>query len=293
METNKDKIEGASYMYDEGTNKAWNELRSKIQVDEKDSSRILFTNSKSFFRVAATIVLFAALSIVGIILINSNKIIEKETFANEQTIEVLPDGTTVYLNTNSKIIFPKRFEKNKREITLKGEAFFEVTKDKNRPFIINVNEAQVEVLGTSFNILSNSSQKTVEVSVESGSVKFSSKLNNNNLILIKGETAILERNILNRKAISDINYMSWKTKLIDFRESPLDYVIKTINKTYASNIIIDNNLSSNLKLTAKFDQVPLDTIVESICLAFNFDYKKTGAKIHILNKQDTIEENSH
>ena len=84
METNKDKIEGASYMYDEGTNKAWNELRSKIQVDEKDSSRILFTNSKSFFRVAATIVLFAALSIVGIILINSNKIIEKETFANEQ-----------------------------------------------------------------------------------------------------------------------------------------------------------------------------------------------------------------
>ncbi len=293
METNKDKIEGASYMYDEGTNKAWNELRSKIQVDEKDSSRILFTNSKSFFRVAATIVLFAALSIVGIILINSNKIIEKETFANEQTIEVLPDGTTVYLNTNSKIIFPKRFEKNKREITLKGEAFFEVTKDKNRPFIINVNEAQVEVLGTSFNILSNSSRKTVEVSVESGSVKFSSKLNNNNLILIKGETAILERNILNRKAISDINYMSWKTKLIDFRESPLDYVIKTINKTYASNIIIDNNLSSNLKLTAKFDQVPLDTIVESICLAFNFDYKKTGAKIHILNKQDTIEENSH
>ncbi len=293
METNKDKIEGASYMYDEGTNKAWNELRSKIQVDEKDSSRILFTNSKSFFRVAATIVLFAALSIVGIILINSNKIIEKETFANEQTIEVLPDGTTVYLNTNSKIIFPKRFEKNKREITLKGEAFFEVTKDKNRPFIINVNEAQVEVLGTSFNILSNSSQKTVEVSVESGSVKFSSKLNNNNLILIKGETAILERNILNRKAISDINYMSWKTKLIDFRESPLDYVITTINKTYASNIIIDNNLSSNLKLTAKFDQVPLDTIVESICLAFNFDYKKTGNKIHILNKQDPIEEDSH
>ena len=84
---------------------------------------------------------------------------KKKPLPMNKTIEVLPDGTTVYLNTNSKIIFPKRFEKNKREITLKGEAFFEVTKDKNRPFIINVNEAQVEVLGTSFNILSNSSQK--------------------------------------------------------------------------------------------------------------------------------------
>ena len=86
-----------------------------------------------------------------------------------------PDGSIVTLNRNSKLIFPKHFTKNVREVTITGEAFFDVKPNTSKPFIINAGNVQVKVLGTSFNVCAYPGTETVEVVVESGKVQVTRK----------------------------------------------------------------------------------------------------------------------
>ena len=284
---NKDieSLDKTAYMFDKKTDQAWNKLHNDILTHERKRNRIHIIVRKPFFKIAASIILLVSISLFALTMLNQSKINKIQTQAFHST-EVLPDGTTVYLNAHSTIEFPNNFSSNSREVKLSGEAFFDVVKDAKRPFIITANDARIEVLGTSFNILANKKNKKVEVLVESGTVSLSSVNNHEKLILTKGQSGLFQNESLLRNEIIDLNYLSWKTNLIDFREAPLNYVVDILNKTYASNIIINDDISSNFKLNAKFDQAPLNTVLESICLAFNLEQKQMNGEIQIVNKTD-------
>ncbi len=79
-------------------------------------------------------------------------LIEKVSLPGQKITTILPDGTHVKLNADSKIIVPSRFSGDRREVTLIGEAFFDVARDESKPFLINTENMKVEVLGTSFNV---------------------------------------------------------------------------------------------------------------------------------------------
>jgi ferric-dicitrate binding protein FerR (iron transport regulator) len=191
---------------------------------------------------------------------------------------ILPDGSVVALNSNSKLVFPKQFRSETREITIEGEAFFDVTPNIEKPFIINAGNAKVKVLGTSFNVSAYPENETVEVVVKTGKVQVTRKnvgelSASNQVFLTPGEkgTLVNKNNFLEKKENADPNYLAWKTHDFIFDEVPLNEVFKCLEKTYHVNIDVLQPELNDLKLKAQFDKKPIDFIMNVVSLTFNLD----------------------
>ncbi len=161
-----------------------------------------------------------------------------------------------------------------------GEAFFDIAKNPNKAFIINAKDAEVKVLGTSFNI--NAATNKVEVLVKTGKVQFSSvNKPGNKLILIPGDFASLKESNLEKIVSRDDNYLSWKTRQMIFRDTKLQEVAKVLNRTYQVQIRFQEADIKNLPLNTTWDHEPLDDILTYMCRPFNLVYEKKGNQILI------------
>lgn len=188
-----------------------------------------------------------------------------EIFALQQNQEVaLDDGTLVYLNKDAKLIFPDKFATNKREVSLEGEAFFDVAKDATRPFVIHTQHTDVEVLGTSFNVDTN--QEATEVSVTTGKVKVQSIFNEKSVILLPEQSARANTQDVVSYQTEDINYLAWKTGEFHFEEMPLNLVVESLNKYYDNKVVLKDQ-SSNCHFTSTFKNTELKEIIEIIQLS--------------------------
>ncbi len=199
---------------------------------------------------------------------------------NEYT---LPDGSVVALNSNSKLVFPKQFKGDTREVTIEGEAFFDVKPNPEKPFIINAGKAQIKVVGTSFNVSAYPETETLEVVVKTGKVQVISKNKDefspvNQVYLTPGEKGILlnSSNIPEKIENTDPNYLAWKTHDFIFDEMPLTEVFKCLEKTYHVNIEVSVPELNELKLNAQFDKKPIDFILNVVSLTFNLDLLVDG-----------------
>ena len=198
---------------------------------------------------------------------------------NQVIIEyTLPDGSVVALNSNSKLVFPKQFKGETREVTIEGEAFFEVTPNPEKPFIINAGNAQVKVVGTSFNVSAYPENETVEVIVKTGKVQITSKNADEistakHVYLTPGEKGTLsnKNSVVDKSENSNPNYLAWKTHDFIFDEVPLNEVFKCLEKTYHVNIEVSEPKLNDLKLNAQFDKKPIDFILNVVSLTFNLD----------------------
>ncbi len=257
---------------------AWNKVKSKITA-RKETKIIEFTPKKQIFftpiRIAAAITLLMA----GILAIFLNK---KETEivslkTTNQTLEkTLPDGSVVFLNTNTNLSYPTDFEGDTREITLSGEAFFKVQRDENKPFIIHANGSDIRVLGTSFNVQAYT--KNVKVSVESGKVEF--KHEKKQTLLVKGEEAQFEadKDTIRKVAILDKNTYAYKTKTFVFEDSSLEHVIKVLSENYHTKIILRNNSIKTCRLTTTFTNETLPNALNVIAETLNLKVTPEGEK---------------
>ena len=189
----------------------------------------------------------------------------------------LIDGTIVTLNRNSSIAYEKKLSGNTRNVTLKGEAFFNVAPDKNKPFIISVNDVTIKVLGTSFNV--KNINGNTEVIVETGIVEVTHK---SVKIDLKAKEKILvdttEDNL--KKESSDGNlYNYYRTKLFVCDNTPLWRLVATLNEAYDVRIVIDDPAITNLPLTTTFNEESLDKILSIVSATLNIKVKKQANKI--------------
>ena len=152
-----------------------------------------------------------------------------------QRVEVtLSDGTHIWLNARSEFSYPASFNGNTREVRLKGEAFFDVAKDRNKKFIVNTGRCEVEVLGTQFNVEAYNENEFSTALIQ-GSVKVS--LNNGKLTVTP---------------ITDFNPYSWKEGLITFKDINFKDLMKELEKNFGIRIIIDNHTLDNYACSGKF-----------------------------------------
>lgn len=173
----------------------------------------------------------------------------------------LPDGTTVWMAANSSLEYASNFEEQ-RDVNLnKGQAFFEVHRDENHPFVITTENGEIEVLGTAFNI-STLGDSTV-VTVEHGLVAFRNKIDE--IKLSKGESATSTSNGLSEKSNADENYLGWKTGVFNFEDERLDKVVRELNQHYDNQIEIKGKAKS-IRLTATFENLPLEEVIEIIVI---------------------------
>ena len=185
----------------------------------------------------------------------------------------LDDSTKVYLSANSSISYPKHFSKDTREVKLKGEAFFEVAKENERPFIVITDQQTVRVIGTSFNVRAFDDEPIIETTLVEGSVELSAK---GNTILIKpGEQVSIskETGALNIKD-TDINtFMSWKTGKYVFRDYPFEEILKVLEKGFDTDIQVKNDQLKKRLYTMRFDKgESLEKIIDLIRIEGKFNY---------------------
>ena len=200
--------------------------------------------------------------------------------ANVVRIDTLPDGSVVTLNKNSSITYPEKFKTDTRSVTLKGEAFFNVTPNKNKPFQIQVNDVSIKVVGTSFNVRSENG--STEVLVATGVVQV--QRGNKTVTLRPNEkTAIQPQDSVLVKTTETTHlYNYYQSNEFVCDNTPLWKLVAVLNKAYSAHIVIGKEELRNLPLTTTFPNESLDQILQVISLTFNIKVQRTSTAI-ILN----------
>lgn len=258
-------------------NEAWTRLQSRISNTKKDvveSKKIIGLNWRSVLKIAALIVVLLGGSLL-IYQQQSSRIISLDT-ANQVRTETLPDGSLVTLNKNAHFEYPKNFSGDTRKVLLVGEAFFNISPNKEKPFIIDANGVQVKVVGTSFNVKTNA-QKT-EVIVETGIVEVSK--NENSIRLKPQEKAIVNASgsALKQNA-SDRLYNYYRSNEFECINIPLWRVVEALNEAYGSQIVIDNPNIKDLRFRTNLINQSLDDNLLIIAETLDIQIEKNGNKI--------------
>lgn len=190
----------------------------------------------------------------------------------------LSDGSVVTLSRYSTLQYPEKFDGKTRNVILTGEGFFDVSKDKSHPFIVEASDVQIKVLGTQFNVQSYTNDNYIKTTLLEGSVAVSNSLNKNTEILKPNESAIFDKKSGELIKESDENAsdeISWKSGTLLFNNKPLFEIADDLSNYFNISIrIVDNNLKDH-KLTARFNQnESIDEILNLLQSVGNFSWKK-------------------
>ncbi|MCK3683460.1 FecR domain-containing protein [Maribellus sp. YY47] len=169
----------------------------------------------------------------------------------------LSDGTKVYLNSMTSLKYPVQFGSDKREVELVGEAYFEVTKNAGKPFVVNTKEMKVEVLGTSFNVNAYEDSKNTVTTLVEGKVKLSNTQDDENVqILNPNEQAVMD-NLSGKIALRNVdvsNYISWKDGQMVFYDMPLEEIMVLLTRWYSAKVFYMNPEVKDLRFSGSLDK---------------------------------------
>lgn len=194
----------------------------------------------------------------------------------------LPDGSVVYLNSESSIKFMDNFAEN-RTIYLDGEAFFEVAENKTYPFEVITDNLITTALGTSFNIKAYENSKKIEVSLASGKVKISESTNNSQIEINPGQgiSYLTKKGELEIQNVNIETILNWKDGILQFEKLPLPEVIEILERWYGVDIEIrGRNPSAKIKCTGTFKPNEyLSNVLDVLGHSIEFDYTLNGKNI--------------
>ncbi len=183
----------------------------------------------------------------------------------------LPDGTNIFVNGPADIQYA--FSAKARNIKLEGEAYFEVSKDADRPFVIDMNNSYVKVLGTSF--LVNTNNDLVQVNVKEGLVEFGQTASEDKVLLEAGAMGVLSNSVLQKSQLNNDNYLSWHTRKLVFEAAQLPLVFADLEQTYQVKFSFDQSRFEQCRLTANFDNEKLQDVLSTIEVIFNINFSQT------------------
>ena len=198
---------------------------------------------------------------------------------------VLPDSSVVWLNSESKLIYPDSFDGGKREVSLFGEAYFDIKENKNKRFIVNSRDVKVRVYGTCFNINAYSEQ-AITTTLVSGSVKMSYK-SSKEVDLTPGYNGIYKykSNTLLTKKVNTDYYTAWKDGVIIFRDTPMNEVITILEKWFGVTIKVKNQDIEQYRFTARLKNKTLEQILTLLTKSSPMGYSITKNKVVLYPKK--------
>jgi transmembrane sensor len=207
---------------------------------------------------------------------------------------VLEDGTIIMLQPNGSIEYPEKFSRSDRKIKLTGEAFFDVTKDKDRPFIISAADVTIKVLGTSFNVVAYEGSKEVSVTVKTGKVSVYARTNdavedelqgNEEVILTPNQEVIYNttKENFSKRLAAQPQIILEKPTLFEtqYDGAPVVKILNVLEENYGIDIKFDEQALSNCILTTSMSEEGLYERIEIICKAIGADYEITDTEIFI------------
>ena len=203
----------------------------------------------------------------------------------------LPDGSLIKLKPGGTIIYAKEFAANQRQVRLVGEAFFDVTKDKTRPFIINAHDVMVKVLGTSFNVVAYENDPEVKVAVKTGKVSVTRPVNNTNhtgldeVILTPNQQVVynMVKENFSKQIVASPQIILAKPTLfhMEYDATPVDELFKVLEENYGIDIVFDPAVLSSCTLTTTMEEEGFYERIEIICRAIGATFEIQDARVLI------------
>lgn len=196
---------------------------------------------------------------------------------------VLPDGTKVSLNAESSLEYPVRFTGSERRVKLTGEAYFEVTHDKSKPFHVETKNQDVQVLGTVFNIRSYRTKEFT--TLLSGKVMVKNNATKQSALLMPGQNVTATATLLSVQNVDIQDYVSWKKGFIGGSSVTLQEILAEIERWYDVTVIIDPNLNNSEKALLSINrQEKLSVVLNSISAMYGVNYQIKGKEVYIRHK---------
>lgn len=191
-------------------------------------------------------------------------------FGKKQKL-LLSDGTTIILNSGTKLRYPEKFKADKREVILDGEAFFEVSKDPKRPFIVQTKNTSTRVLGTRFNLLSRTGQSDM-LTVEEGRVQFTAANCLDTLILKANMQSTYAAGKMKSSPVNSKLSTAWMEGQLIFDNKTIKQVIPELERWYNVKITCQNTAILNDRVRGKFKQASLASVLHDISFATSIKY---------------------
>lgn len=247
----------------------------KLGFTTQDSAK---TNKWKWIGIVASILFILSLAF------SVNSIIDKKqaTTLNEYSCRAkevrtvtLSDGTKVWLNSSSLLIASEPFIGDKREVTLFGEAYFEVAPNTEKPFIVETLNLKTKVLGTHFNVVAFPTDDIHEISLYEGKVQLNPNQNNNTAILNPGDRAYYDTNTGKMKLMhTDLGKPAqWRDGILRFYDEDLFSISKKLERHFQTRIFISDSVTGNLKYSGEFEEESLERILELLSSAKEFEFK--------------------
>lgn len=258
------------------SNAAFEQLKTKIDLTEEKTAKVISLNR--WWYAAAAVALIVA-SIWWRQPADDTIVWQSEKAAEEL---VLTDESKITLNELSSITYSPNAlsESSKREVTLKGEAFFEVMHNPARPFFVHTTDIEVKVLGTKF-MVKTFDDKPSQVIVTEGKVQVTYLATGQVLILQAEEEVAPESNEKPTITESDENQLYWKTGVLIFPENSLAEVLSTLEMEFGKTIEVESETLLNCRISVTFEKQSLPTIIKVITSTLNLQHEITDEKILI------------
>lgn len=283
---------------EEVTKKAFNEIIEEIEDNKKNEQQLeqkvpgLTIPSHYYLKVAA-VFLILIISLGGVYklyqqnqlyLLQESKVatITKRNPSSIRSKIKLPDGTKVWLNAASAISYPERFG-DIREVQLEGEAYFEVVRDTERPFVIKTALSTIKVLGTSFNVNAYEDDKEDFIALVTGSVKVATIMKENKFVLHPGEQLTVDRASGTAKTglFDKRDVIGWTEGWLTFKDASKDEIIDKLERWYDVKIRVLNEPVEEWNVNGYFRDQSLELVLDRLSFSKDFQYKIEGRKVTI------------
>jgi ferric-dicitrate binding protein FerR (iron transport regulator) len=263
----------------------WHKL-SQHMSNEPVTLRVLSSKQRhfTFLKIAASILAVAIVGFWSIRLLQYNTVPAQATLVRNaegnNTRIVLPDNSVVWLNSNSQLEYPPTFGNTTREVSLKGEAFFDVKKG-SKPFIVKTGKVQVHVKGTRFNVQAYKDEDSVKTTLEEGRVELHIKGRESFFVMNPGDQITLNTkadDVIRRK-VNPSNFSAWKEERLVFNNTPLGDIAARVGNRYKVKISVTPGLVYRERLTMTIEHETLDEVLEMISLSSRLKVKKENGEI--------------
>jgi transmembrane sensor len=260
-----------------------NRIEDKIEIEEGKTIP-MGSQWKKWTKVAAVVAILLASAVVLYTLQKSEpaagiesvaiKYMDKTTPKGARVTFKLSDGSTVNLNANSKLIYPESFDSDKREVYLEGEAFFDVTENTEKPFIVTTGDIQTKVLGTTFNIKALSSSEFIEVALVTGSVSLFNSKSLETLLLKPDEMGTYSKSNLTtvKSLYNKERVLGWKDQLLTFSNTDFNEVVESLENWYGVSFLIKTERKFRKGFTGKYKNKSLETVMKGLGFSYDFQF---------------------
>lgn len=276
---------------DKQTEQALNKLKERICSNEEKDKTLRFKYYSSYLlRIAAILLLAVG---VSYFFLKYSSFFKRHTVMEELvSVEkqkepfTLPDGSRVWLNVNSKLIYPEKFAHNMREVQLEGGAFFDVINNKQSPFHIRLDNMVVEVLGTQLDISNYKDTEILQTVLVKGSIQITG-IQLKEPVLLRPDEKFTYSKIDNKAKIEKVDaqdYISWRDKELIFDNESLSNIIINLERWYGVKIECGSTLDKRIRLSFTVKEESLEDILQVMTLVAPIRYKQESDKIILIPK---------